>query len=141
MTNATERQNAILGFIKGYTAAHGYAPTIREIGDAFGISSPNGVAAHLTALRKKGLVEEAQGKKKYRTLRASSEKKDFVEGIRKEANMQENLERLELYDRLLTDPMIQKAIARLHEAHAKGVYFFPQWAIKELSKYFAKVND
>ena len=34
----------------------GYGPTVREIGDEFGIKSPNGVMCHLKALEKKGLI-------------------------------------------------------------------------------------
>ena len=34
----------------------GYGPTVREIGNEFGIRSPNGVMCHLKALEKKGLI-------------------------------------------------------------------------------------
>src|SRR5260370_16724394 len=34
----------------------GYGQTVREIGLAFGIKSPNGVMCHLKALEKKGLI-------------------------------------------------------------------------------------
>jgi hypothetical protein len=34
----------------------GYGPTVREIGNEFGIKSPNGVMCHLKALQKKGLI-------------------------------------------------------------------------------------
>ncbi len=35
----------------------GFGPTVREIGQAFDISSPNGVMCHLKALEKKGLIK------------------------------------------------------------------------------------
>src|SRR5690606_27227743 len=33
-----------------------YGPTVREIGNQFGIRSPNGVMCHLKALERKGLI-------------------------------------------------------------------------------------
>lgn len=52
----TERQEEVYDFIKDKIMNRGYGPTVREIGDAFGISSPNGVMCHLKALEKKGLI-------------------------------------------------------------------------------------
>ncbi|MGD9635935.1 MAG: hypothetical protein AB7G28_26445 [Pirellulales bacterium] len=40
---------------------NGHMPTIRALGEAMGITSPNGVMAHLRALRRKGYVHEADG--------------------------------------------------------------------------------
>jgi repressor LexA len=53
----TERQREIYDFIKGKIEARGYGPTVREIGDAFEIRSPNGVMCHLKALEKKGIIK------------------------------------------------------------------------------------
>src|SRR5690242_12432767 len=53
----TERQREIYDFIKGKIEARGYGPTVREIGQAFEIRSPNGVMCHLKALEKKGLIK------------------------------------------------------------------------------------
>jgi len=50
----TERQEKILTFIKTSIAEQGYPPTIREIGEHFGIRSTNGVNDHLKALERKG---------------------------------------------------------------------------------------
>ena len=52
----TERQREIYDFIKGKIESRGYGPTVREIGTAFDIKSPNGVMCHLKALEKKGLI-------------------------------------------------------------------------------------
>jgi repressor LexA len=52
----TERQREIYDFIKGKIESRGYGPTVREIGVAFDIRSPNGVMCHLKALEKKGLI-------------------------------------------------------------------------------------
>lgn len=52
----TERQREIYEFIRSKIDSRGYGPTVREIGSAFEIRSPNGVMCHLKALEKKGLI-------------------------------------------------------------------------------------
>jgi repressor LexA len=58
----TERQREIYDFIRAKIETRGYGPTVRDIGEEFGIKSPNGVMCHLNALVKKGLIERAKGK-------------------------------------------------------------------------------
>ena len=52
----TKRQKLVYDFIRDKILNRGYGPTVREIGENFGISSPNGVMCHLKALEKKGLI-------------------------------------------------------------------------------------
>ena len=52
----TQRQAEIFDFLKDKILVRGYGPTVREIGNEFGIRSPNGVMCHLKALEKKGLI-------------------------------------------------------------------------------------
>jgi repressor LexA len=52
----TERQREVYEFIRDKMRNRGYGPTVREIGQKFGISSPNGVMCHLKALEKKGMI-------------------------------------------------------------------------------------
>jgi repressor LexA len=56
MSQLTDRQREIYEFIRDKIESRGYGPTVREIGEAFGIQSPNGVMCHLNALVKKGLI-------------------------------------------------------------------------------------
>jgi repressor LexA len=56
MSTLTERQREIYDFIRSKIEGRGYGPTVREIGGAFDIKSPNGVMCHLNALVKKGLI-------------------------------------------------------------------------------------
>ena len=58
----TARQNEILAFIKKYMIAHGYPPTVREIGHAFGLSSPATIHSHLTSLALKGYIRKDNSK-------------------------------------------------------------------------------
>jgi repressor LexA len=53
----TDRQREIYDFIRSKIESRGYGPTVREIGQAFDIKSPNGVMCHLKALEKKGLIK------------------------------------------------------------------------------------
>jgi repressor LexA len=56
MENLTKRQRHVYEFLRDKIRKRGYGPTVREIGDHFGIASPNGVMCHLKALEKKGLI-------------------------------------------------------------------------------------
>jgi repressor LexA len=56
-SSLTERQREIYDFIRSKIESRGYGPTVREIGLAFDIKSPNGVMCHLKALEKKGLIK------------------------------------------------------------------------------------
>src|SRR6266481_5913112 len=55
-SSLTVRQREIYDFIRNKIESRGYGPTVREIGEGFGIKSPNGVMCHLKALEKKGLI-------------------------------------------------------------------------------------
>lgn len=57
MTTLTSRQSEILDFIKSEITTNQRPPTVRGIGNRFGIRSPNGVLCHLKALERKGLIE------------------------------------------------------------------------------------
>jgi repressor LexA len=56
----TDRQKAVLDFISRSIERRGYPPTLREIGEQFGIRSTNGVNDHLKALEKKGYLEREE---------------------------------------------------------------------------------
>ena len=55
----TSRQREIYEFICQKIEVRGFPPSIREIGEAFAIKSPNGVMCHLRALEKKGLIKRS----------------------------------------------------------------------------------
>lgn len=57
MTKSSDsKQLAILRFIYDQTQAHGYPPTVREIGEKVGLSSTSTVHGHIARLSKKGLL-------------------------------------------------------------------------------------
>ncbi len=55
----TDRQRAIYAYIEERINRDGQPPTIREIGQKFGISSTNGVRSFLNALIKKGYISKS----------------------------------------------------------------------------------
>jgi repressor LexA len=52
----TDRQREILEFVNAHVDEHGYPPTVREIGQAVGLTSPSTVHAHLARLEGAGLI-------------------------------------------------------------------------------------
>ncbi len=58
----TRRQQEILTFVHRYADAHGYPPSVREIGQALGLTSSSTVHSHLTALEKKGYLRRDPSK-------------------------------------------------------------------------------
>ncbi len=53
----TRRQKEILDFLERHIEKKGYAPTIEEIGERFGLSSLATVHKHLTNLQQKGVIK------------------------------------------------------------------------------------
>lgn len=56
-----KRQREILDFINENIGKYGYAPTLTEIADHFGLSSLATVHEHLAVLEKKGLIRRYRG--------------------------------------------------------------------------------
>src|SRR4051794_2627946 len=56
MTELTPRQRQVLEFIDAEVRHRGYPPSVREIGEAVGLSSSSTVHAHLAALQDKGYL-------------------------------------------------------------------------------------
>jgi repressor LexA len=62
MTELTARQRQVLEFIDTEVRRRGYPPSVREIGEAVGLSSPSTVHAHLAALQDKGYLRRDPSK-------------------------------------------------------------------------------
>lgn len=57
-TELTPRQRRILDFISGTVREQGYPPTVREIGEAVGLTSSSSVHAQLANLERRGLLHK-----------------------------------------------------------------------------------
>lgn len=58
-TNLTKRQREILDFITSFVSDNGYAPSLREIGENFGLSSPATIHVHIENLKEKGFLKSS----------------------------------------------------------------------------------
>lgn len=57
----TAKQQAVLDYIRAFRREHAYVPSIRDMMAHFGIKSPQGIACHLRALRRKGRIVWDEG--------------------------------------------------------------------------------
>ena len=62
MTELTPRQRQIFEYIKQEVRTKNYPPSVREIGEAVGLSSSSTVHAHLAKLEEKGLIRRDPSK-------------------------------------------------------------------------------
>lgn len=68
MSDMTSRQQRILDFIEKTVRDRGYPPTVREIGEAVGLTSSSSVHAQLANLERKGLLTKDPSKPRAMTL-------------------------------------------------------------------------
>ncbi|RAY17280.1 repressor LexA [Actinomadura craniellae] len=68
------RQQQILAAIRDWVAAHGYAPSVRQIGAAVGLRSSSSVSKHLASLEDQGFVRRG------RTVARPIDVRDFLPG-------------------------------------------------------------
>ena len=62
MSRTTDKGQKILDFIRDFTADNGFAPSVREIGAAVGLSSTASVSYQLKRLQEQGLLSAPNGK-------------------------------------------------------------------------------
>lgn len=75
MTNdkLTKRQQQILDYIRKCIEVKHYPPSVREIGQAIGLSSPSTVHAHLNALETKGYIKRDGAKSRSMVITGASQ--------------------------------------------------------------------
>jgi repressor LexA len=69
----TPRQSKIIQVIEDSVQRCGYAPTLREIGEAAGLASTSSVSHHLSALEKKGYLSRGAGRPRTAVVRPSAD--------------------------------------------------------------------
>ncbi|MHC4617891.1 MAG: LexA family protein [Planctomycetota bacterium] len=62
MRALTHRQEMVLDFVGEYCREQGFPPTLREIGEAIGLSNVSAVRGHIAALVKKGYITREEDK-------------------------------------------------------------------------------
>ncbi len=58
----TDRQRSILSVIEAHVRDHGYPPSVREIGQEVGLTSPSTVHSHLSTLQRHGYLRRDPSK-------------------------------------------------------------------------------
>jgi repressor LexA len=76
----TDKQQAILDFINGYVKANGFPPSVREIGQHFGVY-PATVQDHISALERKGYLQKKRFQSRTLSVPASSRQSSSETGI------------------------------------------------------------
>jgi repressor LexA len=74
----TTRQQQIFEFIKRYTSDKGYPPTVRDIGQAIGLTSSSTVHAHLANLERPGMLRRDPTKPRAMEVLADKAKRAIV---------------------------------------------------------------
>ena len=64
MRGPTKKQQLFLAFLERFRRRNGMPPSVQEIQAHFGYASPNSVQNHVRFLRLKGLLTEAEGRKR-----------------------------------------------------------------------------
>ena len=77
----TKRQKAVLDCIEECIREKGYGPTVREVCEVLGLSSPSTVHVHLKALEEKGYIKRDPLKSRSIALTYSLEADDGVEEV------------------------------------------------------------
>lgn len=68
MARTSNKQGLILEFVNSFVQENGFAPSVREIGAAVGLSSTASVSYHLQQLQAKGLLLAPGGKGRKRSI-------------------------------------------------------------------------
>ena len=77
----TKRQQAVLDCIEACIQEKGYGPTVREICQSLGLSSPSTVHVHLKALEEKGLIKRDPLKSRSITLTHPHDEAGVIENV------------------------------------------------------------
>src|SRR5687768_2189610 len=78
----TPQQAAFLQRLHGFIVARGFPPTVREMQELGGFSSPRSVTQYLDALEARGYVERLRGaKRSARNLRVLRQPEDAVGSV------------------------------------------------------------
>ena len=73
LANTSQTRERILSFISDFRETKGYAPTVREIAQGCGVTSPSVVHYHLNRLELAGLITKE--KEKFRSISITDERK------------------------------------------------------------------
>ncbi|MEO7804498.1 MAG: transcriptional repressor LexA [Actinomycetota bacterium] len=109
-SDLSKRQRSILDFIVHQVRDRGFPPSVREIGDATGLSSPSTVHAHLRTLEGRGYLRRDPSKPRAIEVRWGESNQDQDQG---------EIRQIPIYGSIAAGP------TSLAEQHQEGVLPFP----------------
>ena len=68
MSRTSNKAELILNYVNQFVSENGYAPSVREIGEAVGLRSTASVSYHLQQMQNKGLLQNAGAKGRKRAI-------------------------------------------------------------------------
>lgn len=77
MDPLTKKQKLILDYVSNFISENGYAPSYREIGENFGLSSVSTVAEHIDTLASKGYLSKEENEARSLQLTPSWDEASF----------------------------------------------------------------
>lgn len=130
------RQQQVYDFICSFTAEHAYPPSVREIGEGVGLSSPSTVHSHLNRLERAGYIR--RDPKKPRTIEicgpGSEELNQSVPLAAVTQNVDENTITLPVVGRVAAGTPI------LAEQNVEEVMTLPTSVIGDSSSFILRVR-
>lgn len=132
----TKRQQQAFDFICTFTAAHGYPPSVREIGTAIGLSSPSTVHSHLHKLEEAGYIKRDPNKP--RTIEICEDAKTRAKQSPKLVEVKQNVN-----TNTVTLPLVGRVAAGLPilaEQNVEEVMTLPTNVVGDSSSFILRVR-
>ena len=132
----TKRQQQAFDFICTFTAAHGYPPSVREIGSAIGLSSPSTVHSHLHKLEEAGYIKRDPNKP--RTIEICEDAKTRAKQSPKLAKVKQDVN-----TNTVTLPLVGRVAAGLPilaEQNVEEVMTLPTNVVGDSSSFILRVR-
>ena len=129
----TKKQREILEFIRDRIREQGYPPTVREIGEALGLSSSSTVHSHIAALEAKGYLKRNGSSARALTV---------VEGMLDDDHVDSD-EDEELYRNMVALPLVGQVAAGepiLAEQNIEETLPMPKQIVGDSSSFLLKVK-
>jgi repressor LexA len=130
----SERQQEILDFLSLFTAKNGYPPSVREIGDAVGLSSSSTVHSHLNALEDKGYIKRDPSSARALTVIGSHEAASVTEAQSPPQRLPRNVVQLPLVGR------VAAGMPTLAEENIEETMLLPTQIVGDASSFLLTVK-
>lgn len=132
----SKRQQQAYDYICSYTAEHGYPPSVRDIGQAIGLSSPSTVHAHLHKLEDAGYIRRDPNKP--RTIEILGPAKDKFKVHQNLASVTQNVD-----ENTITLPVVGRVAAGtpiLAEQNVEEIMTLPTSIVGDANSFILRVR-